>query len=180
MSDTLNYDEEFVDNVDTRYILYTKTTDDIISELDITEEEKVLTKSIILGLEEEVAKNLKENKIVSIPNIGICKKKLEAIELRKHNTELRLARKTMSQEEYKSYARDVYKFVRNKVKAEEAKNKLLNKYRSIHKRKYNEYAITRGLAYANLYIQSLMWFKVIDFNQEIQDQYDKINGRYIE
>lgn len=180
MTDDNNYDEQFVDNIDTRYFLLAKDTNAILAELDMTEEEKVLTKSIILGLEEEVAKNIKDNKIVSIPNIGICKKKLEPIELRKRNAELREARQKLSKEDYKEFARNIYKDVRNKTKAIEYKNKLLNKYKSIHKKKYDKYAITRGLTYANLYIKALLWFKVIDFDRAVQDQYDRINGRYIE
>ena len=41
---------------------------------------------------------------------------------------------------------------------------------------YDYYVKNMGVAYANLYIKSLLWVDAIAFDQDVQDAYDAINN----
>jgi len=178
--DTVEYNEDFIDYIDNKHNLIIKDINDIINALDSDEEEKLIIRSAILNLEERASKGISNGDIVSIPSIGICRKKLESEELRKYNKELREAKKVLNKEEYKDYARNIYRNIRNKIAKRDFKNKVLNKHKALYRNTYLKYAMQYGKAYADLWIQSLLWFKIVDYDQAVQDQYDRLNGRYEE
>lgn len=152
----------------------------ILDELDCDEEDKLTIKSIIDTIESQIAIHIKKGFIVNIPYIGNIQRSVLKDKLNTHNKELQLARSTMTKEDFKEYYKELRRQLKNEVKQEEHERKTIAKFRNKYKDFYITMAINRGRAYIELYIKSILWLSPIEYNQEIQDQYDRINGIYEE
>lgn len=186
MAEIDNTNETILNNLEienslNNYAIQTVNTDDILNSLKFhTIQERALVKSIIENLEEDIATGFKEGLIVAIPNIGTLWKDKLPEELRKRNKELWDKKHEISKEEFIEYVKDVRRDIKNQIKEDANKRKILNKTKYKFKKKYNELVVSRGKEYADVYICALLWLKPIDYNQEVQDQYDKIYGIYEE
>lgn len=176
----VNYDEQFVDLPNEEYILQTVEIDTIINELTNDDEEAALTKSIILNLEEEAAKTIKAGLIAQLPQVGKIQRNTIKDMMQTRNKELREARKVMSKEDYKVFAKKVRKEVKDNIEEEYNKRKIVEKYKRNLKHTYTNLVINRGKLYAELYIQAILNCKSIPFDKAVQEQYDRLAGRYEE
>lgn len=91
------------------------TTNDVIESLNLTEESKIIMKSIIMNLEKCAADSLKEGKCICIANVGNLHIDTERRELKtKYGKEFKKMRKeSKDAEEYKAKARKFVIQVRN-------------------------------------------------------------------
>lgn len=178
-ADDIIFNEQFLDGTDNEYILKSANMDDILSDLNLSIEDTAITKSIILGLEEEAAKAIKENICVCLPNMGNVQRDAFKDLLRQHNKELQFARKTMSKEDYKEYVKDLRRTLKNQAKEDYNKRKVLERYKRGKAKLFEDMCFKRGKAYANMYVQALLGLKTVEYNQEVQDQYDRINNNDI-
>lgn len=179
VNDTI-INEQFLDEIDNEYILKTVSTNEILADMNLNEIDAALTKTIILGIEEEAAKAIKENICVSLPNMGNVQRSYFKDLMQKHNKELQLARATMTKEEYKTYVKEVYRNLRNEAKTTYNKRKVFERFKRGRVKDFDKLVLKRGKHWANLYVQALLWLTPVEYNQDVQDQYDKINGRYID
>lgn len=169
---------QFIDLIGTDYRLETVTTDNILSELELNEDEVALTKSIILSLEEEAAKTIKAGYIAQLPHVGTIQKDVVRDVLNSRRGDLNDAKKVMNKEEYKEFARQVYMESKNEVVEDYNKRKIVEKYKRNYKKLYTKLVINRGKLYADIYIEAILNLKSIPFDRAVQDQYDKLNGRW--
>lgn len=166
--------EDFIDESSNKYVLQIATIDNVLSELNLSEDDEAITKSIILNLECEASNAIKIGLIASIPSIGCVQKDLLKETLRKRSDELKAARASLSKEDYKNYVREVQAEIKADLKDKYLKRKLVDRIKKQSKKFYDTMVINRGMAYTNLYIASRLWIEHIPFNKEVQEQYDII------
>lgn len=168
--------EQFVDLPNDEYILQTVNIDNIIKELNLNNDDADITRSIILNLEADAADAISNNVIASLPYVGNIQKNLIRQTMHGHNAELQMAKKQMTKEEYKEYAKEVRKQVREKIVSDYRERKIIHKLKKGSSKKYRKLVFEKGKAYADLYIQALFWLKAVEYNPDVQKQYDIING----
>lgn len=171
---------EFIDSSNDIYTLKTVDIDDIIKDLKLSDEDEIITRSIILGIEYNAADTISNNLIASLPYVGTLQKDITKDLLQEHSEELKIARSTLDKESYKQYVRDLRKEIKDQIAADYNKRKYFESFKRSKNKLYNKLIIERGKAYADVYIYTRMLLKPIEFNQDIQDQYDRINGVYEE
>lgn len=180
MDSNINYDEHFVDESTNNYILQTVDSNTILKELNISDEDTALTKSIIDTIEYEISNAIKKGLAASLPNVGVLQKDILRMKMSARKNEVQAARASMTKEEYKEYIKELRRTLKNEIQEEQHRRKRIRKIKQSYGKKYLEMVVNRGKAYADLYVESRFWFKTVEYNQEIQDQYDRIAGRYVD
>ena len=166
--------DNILNETSNEYVLLTKNANDILDDMNLSEDNRLLYKSIISSLETNVAEHIKKGDIVNIPNVGRIRKNPIQQAMVKHYDELRTARRYMNKEEYKNYAREIVVDAKNKDTILQSNKKIIRKLKSKHNGTYDYYAKHFGIVYANLYIKSILWLKEVPFIQEVQDAFDNI------
>lgn len=167
-----------IEELDNDYPLICKEIDDIINDINFEDKyESDKCRFIIEHLEDNIAKELKNKKAVSLPFVGVIRYNLIAGAMQKHYTELRLARRNMTKDDYIDYFRNIYINEKDKINSESIKIKKLKLIRKANRKKYLNYIFKFGKYYADTYIYTLSLLKEIPFDQEIQDKYDEFNNR---
>lgn len=160
-----------------KYEVIHKDINDILNDLKIDENDLILTKDIINGIESTAADYIKKDKTVSLPYLGTVRRNPIKKKLTEDYDEMKNARETLTREQFLEF----YKNKMTNLKLEQ-KNKDREKHANkinlgVNKAKYEELCITVGKAYADAYIFAITHFTEVEFDQEIQDKYDEINNR---
>lgn len=179
MDDVIKNDE-LVDKIDETYLLQEVNLDIILNDLNISDTDKALTKSIIIGIESNAAEAIKEYLTVALPNVGTIQKDATRTLMKDRWQELQEARKSMPKDDYLEYAKKVRKEIKDELAENYRKRKVIEKFKRKNKKTYDKLAKRYGLAYANFYVQSIIWLHEIPYDDDIQKQYDIINGRWEE
>lgn len=159
------------------YPLEVVRTNDILADIDFVENNDFdICKDIILQLENKASECLKEGKTISLPYIGRLRKPLVKQEYLKHRNLLKVAKTVMSAQDYKDYKRDIYKECVAKVSSEDELKKLRKRVIALNRKQYVKKYNLFGETIANIWVESILWLQPIEFNQEIQDVFDKIEA----
>lgn len=169
--------QELLNEADSQYIMTVKGVNDILDDLDLTDTKRVLTKSIILSLEETIADTIKDGDIANIPNFGTIRKNPMQQAMVKNYKNLRAARKHMTKEEYSEYAKSIYHTERQKDEAERNTKRLIRLFKNKNKKKYDSLVFNLGFEYADMWVKSYIIMQEVPFNQEVQDAFDNINNK---
>lgn len=169
------FDQE-LDKFDETYVLQTVTMDTILEELHQSKDDTAITKSIILSLEEDIAKGIKDYLVVSLPLVGNVQKDATRTLMKDRWQELQDARKRMTKEEYIQYSKLVRKEIKDELANNYRQRKIIEKFRRKHKKLYDKYVKTRGFGYANLYVKSIIWLHDVIYDEAVQEAYDRLNG----
>lgn len=162
------------------YALEVVREKDILADIDFkTQDDFDICKDIILQLETKSSIVLKDGGTISLPYIGRLRKPLVKQEYVKNRNLLKVARSVMSREDYVAYKKDLYKECVAKITNADELNKLRRRTIALNRKKYNQKYILFGDRGANLWIESILWFQPIEFNQEVQDVYDEIEANEI-
>lgn len=135
-----------------------------------------ICKSIITQLESKAAEVLVQGGTVALPYVGRLRKPLVKQEVNKQRHLLKVARSVMDKEDYKQYKKDLYAECVDKIASEDEKRLIKRRLIALNKKRYLQKYKLFGEAGANLWIDSLMWLKGIEFNQEVQDVFDEIEA----
>ena len=65
---------------------------------------------------------------------------------------------------------------KEELKKEEFRKRYINRVRSRNKKKYEYYFLTYGKAYAEMYIQSILWLEEVPFNPEVEEAFETIRN----
>lgn len=148
---------------------------DILADINFKSDDDFnICKDIIFQLENKLAEVLKSGSTISLPYIGRLRKPLVKQEYYKNRNLLKVARSVMDAEDYKQYKKDVYKECVAKITSKDKLNQLRRRVIALNRKRYNEKYKVFGERGANLWVESLLWLMPIEFNQEVQDVYDKI------
>ena len=135
------------------YVLVYKDYENVLKDIDFAnDEERLLTRAIIKNLEHEASKQFLKELAVDIPYIGVAQRNLLRKSIVASYHELKEARETLPEEEYKEFRDNLIK----QKKFEKLWIKLAKKH---------------GVSYANFYIYLHKDLHVVEFNQELNDAY---------
>lgn len=135
-----------------------------------------ICKSIITQLEIKASSILSQGKTVALPYIGRLRKPLVKQEITKQRHLLKVARSVMDKEDYKQYKKDLYWECVYKISSIDEQRKLKRKLISLNRKRYIQKYKLFGETIADLWIESLMFLKGVEFNQEVQDVFDEIEA----
>lgn len=166
-----------INDADIEYTIIVKRMDDILFEVTDDTNERYIYESIIDGIEKYASDNIKDGKIAQLPSIGCVRKNPIRQVVRDNHNNFRLARKSMNASQYKDHVREVI-IDAKQIQAKLERDKLiLKRIRSKNKKRYDKLYITLGKAYAEMYIQSILYLREVPFDKEVQDHLDSFNNK---
>lgn len=166
-----------IESLDLDYAMITKNTNDILNDMDMNEDDELLTKSIITNLEKDVVTAVKNNQIAGIPQIGTVRKSPIRQAVMEHKEELKNARDRLTKEEYAVHLKEFVTEERAKDIEKQVAKRVYRRTKIVNKKMYDKLVIANGFAHANLYIQSILWLDYVPFDEEVQDAFDRINNK---
>ena len=99
------------------YVLIFQDMDNVLESLDfVNDEERLLCRNIIKNLEINAAKNFAKDLCVDIPYIGKLQKNLLHKAIVQSFKQLKVARETLTREEYKEFKQELVHKKRNEIK----------------------------------------------------------------
>lgn len=167
-----------IEEINAEYVLICKDTDDIIEDIKFKDKkEEDNCRMIVDFIEKTIATGLAEKKRMQLPFVGILQYNPLDAAMSKHYTELKLARRTMSKDEYKEYAKDVYYTEKKNVKYKQVQKEYIRKLKSKNKKKYNNLCVLLGKTYADCYMYCMTLMAEVPFDVELQERYDELANR---
>lgn len=161
------------DDFDSDYILIYKDINNILDDINLHGEDRILCKSIIDNLEKEAAINIRQEKCIAIPHIGTIQKNWYRSKLISHYKDFKEARKTMTSEEYIEYTAKVMEEEKRKHKEEENRIKAEKRFKKRFLKRWISITKDRGYAYANLWLYAITKLSIIEFDSEIEEVYER-------
>jgi len=173
MNDTKSND---IDNINTEYSMVVRTMPDVLYHVSKDPMDRLICESIIDNLEETAANAVLADKVVQLPYIGCIRRNPIKLAIKAQHINFSAARKVMTTDQYKDHVREVIIDVKeNQIKLDKNKS-FLKKFKAKNQKKYDSLYIRIGKGYADMYIQSLLMFKEIPFDIEVQQHFDNLNG----
>lgn len=136
-------------------------------------EEDVMS-DIIAQFDSDMGVGLAQNKIVSIPYIGNLRKNNTRIEFTKKKFLLKIAKRYMSKEDLKEYAKELYKEARKIAEDKDRLRVIIRQNIINNRKKYERLILKSGKVYADMFILSISCFSVIPFDQDVEDAWQEI------
>ena len=161
------------EDFDDDYILIYKDINNILDEIGLQGDDRILCKAIIESLEKEASINIRQNKCVAIPHIGTIQKNWYRTKLISHYKDFKEARKTMTREEYKEYTAKVMEEEKQKHYEEEEKIKTELKFKKKLLPTWIKLSKKHSAAYANLWLYAISQLEIIEFDEEVEEIYER-------
>lgn len=161
------------EDFDSDYVLIYKDVDNILDDIGFEGDDRIICKSIINSLEHEAAINIREEKCVSIPNIGTIQKNKYKSKLISHYKEFKKKRGELTREEYNEYTRQVMSKEKELMQQEENEKKAYLKFKKKMMPKWMELYQTKGIIYANAWLHCFRLLEVVEFDEEIEEVYER-------
>lgn len=155
----------------------TKDYKELINDMKFdSEDEKLTCLDIIGSLEKVASQELKDGKIVHIPFIGtFCFNNVE-MEIKKNSDDFKSFRSNHSVEEYKNYVIDFVNSKKEELTKDDNERLEFLKAKQNAKKIYQKIYLKKGKDAAHNFINMILRFKVIEFNQEIEDAYQELEN----
>ena len=170
----INSDIDYLSDDDNfQYVLIYKERDNILDDIEFTEEERVLCDSIIDNLERFAFNAMNHDKCIAIPFLGTIEKHWSKSAFKEHYKEFQEVKKTSTREEYDSYVQRIMSDARKERLDREHKIKTMRRFKNKMLPKWNNLVNKKGVAYANFWLYSITHFDVIEFDEEIQEIYER-------
>lgn len=176
MSDiiTLTDDANFLQD---EFPITVKDRDNIIAEFDFgLDDEGLIMKAAIKSMEKIISDNIALGKVVFIPYIGRVRRSDFKDFVKERRKEISNNKKNLSSSEFKIYFDGIKRIYSQNKEAKDSYTSKINRLKKIFKKEYEEYSTKISKIYADLYIKSLTWFRYVPFDQEVQDQFDRLNN----
>lgn len=154
--------------------------DDIIERLDFkSEEEALICRDIVNSVESIAAEFLKEQKPAFLPFVGTMSLAYGRLEVYKKKGEFYKMRKDVrlniiTKEEYKVKCAKIINDSENNKERNQEYLENLRTVRAFNQNNYRFIIHTKGLKAAEKYIETLASFKVVEFDQEVEDLYNNL------
>ncbi len=157
-----------------KFELIYKDLDIIIDEIPFDNlQDRMLCKDIVNHLEEEAAKQIKDGKCVSIPNIGNIRRNPIQTALMNNYKDFKEKRETLSHDEYLEYTKSKMREAKWNLQNEEVKKRRLNSFKKRVLKLYIDKVRKYGDTYANFWLYSINSLKPVEFNPEVEDAYQE-------
>lgn len=166
-------DEELNDD----YVMIYKDIDNILEDVGfVTDDDKVLCRSIIDSLEKEAAEQLLAGKCISLPYIGNIRRSPIKMAMISHYKEFKQKRNELSKPDYIAYCRDVMYKEKRRIQNEEVHKRKMNTLKKKHLKLWLDKQTSMGDAYANLWLIAFKNWTVIEFDWDIEIAYRESYG----
>lgn len=161
----------------TGYRLEVVRQKDIIADIESFDDDDIdICKDIITQLETKASQILVQGGTVALPYVGRLRKPRVKEEYEKNRKLLKVASSVMNAQDLRDYKHDLYWECVAKVESEDNCKKLRRKLIAKNRKRYVEKYNLFGEFGANLWIETLLWLKPIEFNQDVQDVFDEIEA----
>lgn len=169
LNDVINLDESSIN-----YDINIKTQKDILNDLKLNDDDKLICRSIIENLEHFAAENIRKLNTVQLPFIGCIRINPVKYKFKHQKLQLSTIRHNTTKEEYKNYVRDTYNELTKEAKEQDKRKLYLTKVKRNNKNKYEILYKNLGKAYANLFIYSITLLEEIPFDVEWEYHYQSL------
>lgn len=153
-----------------------KELDDVISELNVSDEEAILIKDIITHLETTAADEIKNDKCVQLPYIGSIRKNPLRKTLDENRTAFKVSAKILGKEKFKEHAASVFKAKQDELRLEDYKKAKLREVKNKNKTKYEQYFLQLGPAYANMYLNAILLMRMVEYDDEFEQHIQMLSN----
>lgn len=153
-----------------------KELDDVIEEMNVSDEEALLMKDIIIHLETTAAQEIKNDKCVQLPYIGSIRKNPLRKTLDENRTAFKISSKILTKEQFKEHAASVFKSRKDELRLEDYKKAKIREIKNRNKAKYEKYFIELGPAYANMYLNAILLMRMVEYDDEFEQHMKTLNN----
>lgn len=162
------------DEVDIDYTLIYKDKNNILSDINFeNEDDRLICEAIVDNLEKMAADEIKAGKNISLPFIGTIERNWYKEAIRNDYQEFREYKANHTEEEYKAYFKakcEEYKANHAELEDKYKRNK---RFKTSMLPKYINHCKNRGVAYANAWLKMIGSMKVVEFDPEIEEVYER-------
>lgn len=163
--------------LDDDYLLIYKDIDNILDDIDfVTEDDRVLCRSIVDSLEKEAAAQLLAGQCVQLPYIGNIRRSPIKMAMISHYKEFKEKRSELSREEYVAYCKGVMKKEKMKIQNMEIHKRKMNVFKKKYLKLWMDKRKQFGDAYANLYLLCYRNWTVVEFDWDVEIAYQESNN----
>lgn len=167
------------DELDTDYTLIYKDIDNILNDIDfVTEDDRVLCRSIIDSLEKEAAAQLLAGQCVQLPYIGNIRRSPIKMAMISHYKEFKEKRSELSKEDYIAYCKNVMKKEKMNIQNREIYKRKMNTFKKKYLKLWIDKQTSMGDAYANLWLFTFKNWSVVEFNWDVEIAYQESYNNY--
>lgn len=160
---------------DSEYPIVVSEVNDVLDSIEFNSfEERCLCESIITEMDKEIANTIANGKVANIPFIGCIRRNPIRKAISDNRDTLRVIRKGITKEQYKEHVRCIMNAAREKIEKEDARKRFEKTFRNKNKKKYEQYYINYGRAYAETFIKALTWLEEVPFDIEVQEAFDNL------
>lgn len=158
--------------IDTDYILVYKDIDNVLDDIDfVTQDDRILCRSIIDSLEKEAAAQLLAGKCIQLPYIGNIRRSPIKMAMINHYKDFKEKREVLTRSEYITYCKDVMKKEKMRIQNEELRKRKMNTFKKKKLKQWMNKMKQFSAAYANAWLLSVTTFTVIEFDWDIEQAY---------
>lgn len=177
MSKRIKKDTREFTSLKTGYQLEVVRLKDILADINFANDDELdICKDIITQLETKASQILVQGGTVALPYVGRLRKPRVKEEYEKNRKLIKVAKTVMNPQDLRDYKHDLYWECVAKVESEDNCKKLRKRLIAKNRKRYVEKYKLFGEFGANLWIESLLWIKPVEFNQDVQDVFDEIEA----
>lgn len=163
--------------LDDDYLLIYKDIDNILDDIDfVTEDDRVLCRSIVDSLEKEAAAQLLAGQCVQLPYIGNIRRSPIKMAMISYYKEFKEKRSELSREEYVAYCKGVMKKEKMKIQNMEIHKRKMNVFKKKYLKLWMDKRKQFGDAYANLHLLCYRNWTVVEFDWDVEIAYQESNN----
>ena len=157
-----------------KFELIYKDLDIIVDEIPFDNlQDRMLCKDIIAHLEEEAAKQLRDGKCISIPNIGKIRRNPIQTALLNNYKDFKEKREVLTHDEYLEYTKEKMREVKWKLQNEEVRKRKLNSFKKKVLKMYINKMQEHGEVYANFWLYIINKLEPVEFNPDVEEAYQE-------
>lgn len=159
------------------YTMIYKDIDNILEDIGlVTEDDKILCRTIIDSLEKEAAAQLLAGQCVQLPYIGNIRRSPIKMAMISHYKDFKQKRTELTKDEYVAYCKDVMRKEKMKIQKLEVHKRKMNTFRRRYMKLWMDRKKSMGDAYANLWLFAFKNWTVIDFDWDVEIAYRESYG----
>lgn len=167
-------DEEDIDD----YVMIYKDIDNILEDTGlVTDDDKILCRTIIDSLEKEAAAQLLAGQCVSLPYIGTIRRSPIKMAMISHYKDFKQKRAELTKEKYIAYCKDVMQKEKMRIQKLEVHKRKMNTFRRKYMKLWMDKSKSMGAAYANLWLFCIKNWAVVELDWDVEIAYRESYGK---
>ena len=150
---------------------------DVLYELYFANEtDRNIANSIIDSLERKAAEDIKVGKVVVLPCIGKANINFLKRDFKAKLDKIKCIKNNIPEEQYKEYTKELFFDMKDKYEKRYVELSTVKRLKVINKKKYAKLVKKYNTTYANMYIFALSLLRPYEYDEEFEEQYNKISN----